>query len=60
MNTQPFVDRKSWFIVVTILIVVAVTQSTNLFQFPYYQDNEGTVISNSWSLIQEGKLSPYT
>jgi 4-amino-4-deoxy-L-arabinose transferase-like glycosyltransferase len=31
-----------------------------MFQFPYYQDVEGTNVSNAWSLLTEWELSPYT
>lgn len=60
MATTPTRDRKGLFILVTILILVVVTQAQNLFQYPYYQDAEGTYIANSWSLADKGELSPYT
>lgn len=58
-QTQPS-DRKGLFILAVILIIAAVTQAQNMFEFPYYQDIEGTNISNAWSLINTDALSPYT
>ncbi len=53
-------DRKSLFILVTVLLIIAVGQSQNMFQFPYFHDEEGTHLANGWTLVQQGELSPYT
>ena len=31
-----------------------------MFHFPYYENDEGTYMSQAWSLIKDGKLAPYT
>ncbi len=59
-TTQAHPTRKSLFIVAIILILVTVLHTQNLFQYPYYQDAEGTSIANSWALVTQGRLSPYT
>lgn len=53
-------DRKSLFILVAILLIVAVTQAENMFKFPYYHDEEGTHFANSQAMATSGDLSPYT
>src|SRR5689334_5055759 len=53
-------QRKSLFILVALLMVVAVLHAQNLFQYPYYQDAEGTLVANSQALLTQGRLSPYT
>jgi 4-amino-4-deoxy-L-arabinose transferase-like glycosyltransferase len=52
-------NRLSWFIIVAVAIVVFVIQSQNILQFPYYQDVEGTNLSNVWAIIRGEGLSPY-
>ncbi|MCC7447077.1 MAG: glycosyltransferase family 39 protein [Anaerolineae bacterium] len=58
IKTTP--NRKSLFILVTILIIVVVSHAQNLFLYPYYTDVEGTQIANGWSMATKGELSPYT
>ncbi len=53
-------NRKTLFILAAILIIAAIVQAQNMFQFPYYHNDEGTHIANSWALINGGSLSPYT
>lgn len=60
MQSAPIFSRKSLFILVTLLVIVVVVQAQNLFRFPFYQDAEGTNISNAWTLVNTGELSPYT
>lgn len=31
-----------------------------MFHFPYYENDEGTYLSQAWSLIKFGKIAPYT
>lgn len=54
------INRKALFILATLLIVVTVIKAQNMFQFPYYQDIEGTTLANGWSAMTEGRFSPYT
>lgn len=53
-------NRKGLYIVALLMFVVFAVQFQNLFNFPYYQDAEGTNMSNAWSLKNGGDLSPYT
>lgn len=53
-------DRKGLFLIVAIAIGVVALQAQNLFQFPYYQDSEGTSVSNAWAFVHSGNLSAYT
>ncbi|MBN1680484.1 MAG: glycosyltransferase family 39 protein [Anaerolineae bacterium] len=53
-------DRKTLYILAALLIIAAAAQAQNMFQFPYYHDDEGTQVANSWALATEGELSPYT
>lgn len=52
--------RKGLIIAAALMIIVGVLQAQNLFGFPYYQDSEGTSVSNAWAVVTEGRLSPYT
>jgi 4-amino-4-deoxy-L-arabinose transferase-like glycosyltransferase len=60
MSNELNLNRKGLLILIVILIVVGITQAQNIFQFPYYQDVEGTNIANAWSIVNTGELSPYT
>ncbi|HLI08665.1 MAG TPA: phospholipid carrier-dependent glycosyltransferase [Ktedonobacteraceae bacterium] len=46
-------------LVITIgLLVAAVAHALNMFNFPRYELDEGTYISNAWAILH-GELSPY-
>lgn len=47
-------------IVVGLLIIVGLVHGINMFHFPYFEDDEGTYMSQAWSLATFGKLAPYT
>lgn len=53
-------NRKGLYIVVLLMFGIFAVQSQNLFYFPYFQDAEGTNMSNAWSAKNGGDLSPYT
>ncbi|NDJ59586.1 MAG: phospholipid carrier-dependent glycosyltransferase [Chloroflexi bacterium] len=59
-NTAKLQNRISLFLIITLVVVAVVVQAQNMFQFPYFQDLEGTNLSNAWALIETGELSPYT
>lgn len=52
--------RLGIFLLITIVIIAGLAQAQNMFNFPYYQDAEGTQIANAWSILSGGDLSPYT
>lgn len=45
---------------VALLLATAIAFGTNLFNFPYYENDEGTYYSQAWSLYTQGQLAPYT
>ncbi len=51
----------SWLeatVIVVGLLVSAVAHALNMFNFPRYELDEGTYISNAWAILH-GQLSPY-
>ncbi len=58
--TELTFTRKSLLILVATLIVVGVLHAQNMFHFPYYQDVEGTNMSNAFAILDQGQLSAYT
>lgn len=50
----------SWFLVFVVVLVAGFTHAYNMFHFPYYENDEGTYMSQAWSLLNYGKLAPYT
>lgn len=56
-----FTDKKiEWLILSLVLIISAVAHAYNMFNFPYYENDEGTYMSQAWSLVTQGRLAPYT
>lgn len=53
-------DIKTAFLVVLVAIMAGMSQGYNMFAYPYFQDSEGTNISNAWALSELERLSPYT
>lgn len=54
------VDYLEVFCLWVTLILVVFTHGFNMFQFPYYENDEGIYISQAWSLINNNQLSNYT
>lgn len=48
------------FIILGVLFVSIVAFSHNMFHYPYFEDDEGTYLSQAWSVLNQGKLAPYT
>lgn len=42
------------------LLVSGLAHGWNMFNFPYYENDEGVYVSQAWSLMEFGKLAPYT
>lgn len=55
--THPITERV---FLTTILLTAAIAFGTNLFNFPYFENDEGTYYSQAWSLYTNGQLAPYT
>ena len=43
-----------------ILLVAAFAHGINMSHFPYYEDDEGTYMSQAWAVVHLGQLAPYT
>jgi len=42
-----------------VLLLAVFTHGWNLFHYPYYEGDEGIYVSQAWSTLTQGKLSPY-
>lgn len=47
-------------ILFVLLLLSGLFHGYNMFHFPYYENDEGVYMSQAWSILKEGKLSPYT
>lgn len=52
--------KVEWVLIASILVISAVAHGYNMFQFPYYENDEGVYMSQAWSIITQGQLAPYT
>jgi endo-1,4-beta-D-glucanase Y/4-amino-4-deoxy-L-arabinose transferase-like glycosyltransferase len=52
--------KPEYILIVVLLEIAAFTHSYNMFKFPYYENDEGTYMSQAWSLVTKGELAPYT
>jgi hypothetical protein len=46
--------------IVALLLIAALAHGFNMFLFPYYEDDEGTYMSQAWAVVKLGRLAPYT
>jgi len=51
---------KQLMIILIVLLVSGVSHAWNMFNFPYYENDEGVYLSQAWSLVEHGRLAPYT
>jgi Dolichyl-phosphate-mannose-protein mannosyltransferase/Glycosyl hydrolases family 8 len=51
-----------WEVLIFIITfgIIIFTRTWNLFNFPYYENDEGTYMSQAWAITDLNKLSPYT
>lgn len=47
-------------LLILILLISALSHGINMFHFPYFENDEGTYISQAWSLLTKHSLTPYT
>src|SRR5436190_17569797 len=52
--------HRAWLWLGLVLVVTIVAHAVNMFEFPYYEDDEGTYVSQAWAVLSEGRLAPYT
>lgn len=54
-------SQKSETLLILILILSgAIAFALNIFNFPYYENDEGTYMSQAWAVFKLGQLAPYT
>jgi endo-1,4-beta-D-glucanase Y len=54
------ITNKTVVFISVVLLISAVAHAVNMFHYPYYENDEGTYISQAWSLVKYGKIAPYT
>lgn len=61
-QVKQFLARnKIDILIITVLVVISgAVNGLNMFEYPYYENDEGTYLSQAWSVSNEGKLAPYT
>ncbi len=47
-------------IVCGLLLIALFTHGFNMFDFPYYENDEAVYVSQAWAVTEQGKLAPYT
>jgi endo-1,4-beta-D-glucanase Y/4-amino-4-deoxy-L-arabinose transferase-like glycosyltransferase len=55
-----FQKNKYSLALVVVTLIVIFSQAYNMFGYPYYENDEGIYMSQAWSVLTQGKLSPYT
>jgi endo-1,4-beta-D-glucanase Y/4-amino-4-deoxy-L-arabinose transferase-like glycosyltransferase len=43
-----------------VLALVALAHGFNIANYPYYENDEGTYVSQAWAVLSSGRLAPYT
>ncbi|MDF1497982.1 MAG: glycosyl hydrolase family 8 [Patescibacteria group bacterium] len=60
-NIKNFIiKRKEFFVIVILLLISGIAHGYNMFNFPYYANDEGTYMSQAWAVLNQGTLSHYT
>lgn len=60
MKSRVFIRFATYFAFAFLVAYTAYLHGTNMTLFPYYESDEGTYVSQAWSVLEEGTLSPYT
>jgi 4-amino-4-deoxy-L-arabinose transferase-like glycosyltransferase len=53
------INKTELVLILGVLSIAAFSHAYNMFQFPYYDNDEGAYISQAWSVLTQGKLAPY-
>lgn len=56
----PLKKSLEYGLVVLVVAISLLVHGFNMRQFPYYENDEGTYVSQAWSVLTSGSLSPYT
>ncbi len=54
---------KHWFVIVLLsacVVFSGVLHAWNMTHFPYYENDEAIYFTQAWTVLTQGKLSPYT
>ncbi len=54
------VGAREGFLIAALLLVAVGAHGINMFNFPYYETDEGTYMAQAWAVVREGRLAPYT
>ncbi len=55
LKTRSFIG-----VVGLILLIAVLPHAFNMFNYPYYENDEGTYMAQAWSTVTQGRLAPYT
>lgn len=58
--TAKIKEKKESLLIMTLLVISGMAHGYNMFNFPYFENDEGVYLSQAWSLLTQGKLAPYT
>lgn len=53
-------NKTQLLVLIILLCVSGIAHGYNMFGFPYFENDEGTYMSQAWSLLYQNKLAPYT
>src|ERR1019366_845318 len=56
---NPFFQWET-LLILAILLVPGLAHGINMFHYPYYEDDEGTYLSQAWAVLHLGRLTYYT
>jgi 4-amino-4-deoxy-L-arabinose transferase-like glycosyltransferase len=52
--------RWELLLILAVLLIAALAHGFNMFHYPYFEDDEGTYMSQAWAVVHEGQLAYYT
>lgn len=53
-------NKVQLLVLLGLLVIAGISHGYNMFNYPYYENDEGTYMSQAWSLLTKGELAPYT
>src|ERR1700750_1111184 len=53
-------EKAPKLLITLCLLIGLVSHGWNMFRYPLYLTDEGIYMEQAWSVLREGKLSPYT
>jgi len=51
---------KTVILIALVAAIAVIPHAYNMFEYPYYENDEGTYMAQAWSLFTTGELAPYT